>query len=34
LPPGAKLPGIYEYSLAMTDSTGNGWKMSATLVVY
>jgi hypothetical protein len=32
-PPDARLPGKYDYSVTMIDSTGNGWRISATFVV-
>jgi hypothetical protein len=32
-PSGTKLPGRYVYSVTMIDSTGNGWRISATFVV-
>lgn len=28
-PPGAKLPGIYEYRIVMIDRLGNGWRIEA-----
>jgi hypothetical protein len=32
-PPNTRLPGQYVYSVTMTDSTGNGWRISATFVL-
>ena len=32
-PPNTRPPGQYVYSVTMTDSTGNGWRISATFVL-
>jgi len=32
-PPNTRLPGRYVYSVTMTDSAGNGWRISATFVL-
>jgi hypothetical protein len=32
-PPGTPLPGLYRYQVAMMDSTGSGWNISAYFVI-
>lgn len=32
-PPNTRPPGQYRYTVTMTDSTGNGWRISATFVL-